>query len=144
MHLQGSNNMKYTILTFISLLFVTGCMTQNPTPVQKPIVAETKETKVKKPKAKKTLPPPAPKKEIELKAVEDTNYDDAYMYPQAPAEKVKKVVAPASALIASNGSMGKEACIAMISQEKFDKYTAMFGSEAASIKRCDMIKAMNR
>jgi len=37
--------------------------------------------------------------------------------------------------------MDKEECIAMITQEKFDKYTAMFGSEAASIKRCKMLKA---
>ncbi|MEA2046896.1 MAG: hypothetical protein U9O64_00455 [Campylobacterota bacterium] len=133
--------MKYTILTLSSLLFFTGCMTQDPTPVQKPIVSEKKETEVKKPKAKRTPPPPAPKKEVELKEVEDTNYNDAYMYPQAPEEKI---VQPASVPIASNGSMGKEACVAMISQEKFDKYTAMFGSEAASIKRCDMIKAMNQ
>lgn len=37
----------------------------------------------------------------------------------------------------------KEECVQMISQEKFDKYTKMFGSEAASIKRCTMIKTMS-
>ena len=43
--------------------------------------------------------------------------------------------------IAAEDTINKEECIAMITQEKFDKYAAMFGSEAASIKRCKMLKA---
>jgi len=40
--------------------------------------------------------------------------------------------------------MTKEECVSMISQEKFDKYTSMFGNEEASIKRCAMLKAMKK
>ena len=57
-----------------------------------------------------------------------------------PFEK-KKVKSNTTA--STSDQMSKEECIAMVTQEKFDKYTAMFGSEEASIKRCQMIKAMN-
>lgn len=92
-----------------------------------------------------TLPPP-PKKTFKAKKVEDTNHSDQYMYPDDGAAAVKDatdVKAPVHTPSA-NSLMTKEECIAMISQEKFDKYTTMFGSEAASLKRCTMLKAMNQ
>lgn len=132
--------MKYTIVTISTLLLLAGCMPQDPQPVKKQAISkEQNTTKV----MKRSAPPPPPKKEIELKEVEDTNYNDAYMYPQTPAQK-ETVVQQASAPVNTGSTMGKQECIAMISQEKFDKYTAMFGSESASIKRCNMIKAMNQ
>ncbi|MBA1420338.1 MAG: hypothetical protein FAF03_05620 [Epsilonproteobacteria bacterium] len=94
-------------------------------------------------KTVKTLPPP-PKKKIKLKEVEDTNYTDDYMYPEDTKAAKKDPVEKQETIAVSNGGMTKEACIAMISQEKFDKYTAMFGSQEASIKRCAMLKAMNK
>lgn len=66
------------------------------------------------------------------------------MYPedkQTPAKTVEKAPTPTEPTTPSVG-MSKEECIAMITQEKFDKYTEMFGSEEASIKRCNMLKAM--
>ncbi len=75
--------------------------------------------------------------------MDDTNFNPEYMYPEdknQKAEVAKPVETPAAHTSAD--TMDKEECIAMISQEKFDKYTAMFGSEAASIKRCKMLKAM--
>jgi len=115
-------------------------MPQDAQPVKKQVISkEQNSTKV----VNRYVPPPPPKKEIELKEVEDTNYNDAYMYPQTPAQK-ETVVQQAAAPVNIESTMGKEECIAMISQEKFDKYTEMFGNEAASIKRCNMIKAMNR
>ena len=95
--------------------------------------------------------PTAPKKNITLKKVEDTNYSSGYMYPGAKKKKKKKKKpAPKVALAnitqnqkkTSSVAMGKPECIAMIGQTKFDKYTKMFGSESASIKRCNMLKAM--
>ena len=125
----------------VALIFIAGCASRSSdnivvkkqsAPVAKPI-----------PKTVKTLPPP-PKKKIKLKEVEDTNYTDDYMYPEDTKAAKKDPVETQKAATISNEGMTKEACIAMISQEKFDKYTAMFGSEEASIKRCTMLKAMNK
>jgi len=139
--------MKYTSIALTALIFLAGCASNNPQPMVK---QEVKKEKVAvKPKVTK---PPKPKKEHELKEVEDTNFSDAYMYPEGSAKKAevtKLAAAPAAtaattettATTASSSTMNKAECIAMISQEKFDKYSAMFGSEAASIKRCQMIKA---
>jgi len=129
--------MKYTIFTIMTLLLFVGCMPKDTPAVKKQVISKEQNTSTV------ITPPPPPKKEIELKEVEDTNYNDAYMYPQAPVKK-ENIVQPASAPIATGSTMGKQECIAMISQEKFDKYTAMFGSEDASIKRCNMIKSMNQ
>lgn len=134
--------MKYIILTITTLLLFTGCMPKDAQPVKKQVTS--KEQNTSKVMRKNTLPPPPPKKEIVLKEVEDTNYNDTYMYPQAPEKKENVVQQPASDPIATGNTMGKQACIAMISQEKFDKYTVILGSEAASIKRCNMISAMTR
>ncbi len=125
--------MKYTSIALTALIFLAGCASNNTQPT---IKKEVKEVVVDSNVTK----PQKPKKEHELKEVEDTNFSDAYMYPEgsvkkAPATKV--AIAP----VATSGTMNKAQCIAMISQEKFDKYSAMFGSEAASIKRCQMIKA---
>jgi hypothetical protein len=63
------------------------------------------------------------------------------MYPQTPkkktAEKSHTEATPASGL-----SVSREECIAMIGQEKFDRYTRMLGGESGAIKRCTMLKAM--
>jgi len=88
---------------------------------------------------------PRTKKNIKLKKVEDNNFNSDYMYPQTRSTpKAKKVtkLAQAETVTTTSSIMGKAECIAMIGQEKFDKYTQMFGSESASIKRCKMLKAM--
>jgi len=98
-------------------------------------------------RTKKTAMPQAPKKNIKLKKVEDNNYSSSYMYPGAQKKKkAKKAVkvataTPVAAKVSSN-AMGKTECIAMIGEDKFTKYTQMFGSEAASVKRCNMLNAM--
>ena len=123
--------MKYGILTITILMLLEGCKDQ-------PAVKEKDKDNAHI--VKQTYLPPPPKKKIKLKEVDDTNYDSAYMYPEDTMRK-EKVQTPEQTSIADTVIMGKEECIAMISQEKFDKYTAMFGSEAASIKRCKMLKA---
>ena len=129
--------MKYIGISLITFILLAGCASNNNPPVKKQVTVKDQNiTKV-------STPPPSPKYEGELKEVEDTNYSSEYMYPEDSVKK-EKVVAPSQTPLATNGNMNKGECIAMISQEKFDKYAAMFGSEAASIKRCNMIKAMNQ
>ena len=123
--------MKYGIVTITILMLFSGC--DQPT-------VENKEKNTTPHVVKQTYLPPPPKKKIELQEVEDTNFDSAYMYPE-DTKKKEKVETVEQTAIATANTMNKQECIAMISQEKFDKYAAMFGSEAASIKRCKMLKA---
>ena len=127
--------MKYIGISLITFILLAGCASNNPPPVKKQVT-------VKDQKISKVTPPPK-KYEGELKEVEDTNYSSEYMYPEDTVKK-DKVTEPSEIPLASDTGMNKEECIAMISQEKFDKYATIFGSETASIKRCNMIKAMNQ
>ena len=123
--------MKYGIVTITILMLFSGC--DQPT-------VENKEKNTTPHVVKQTYLPPPPRKKIKLKEVKDTNFDSAYMYPE-DTKKREKAETPEQTSIAATDTMDKEECIAMISQEKFDKYAAMFGSEDASIKRCKMLKA---
>ena len=124
--------MRYSIITLsLSLFLLSACGSQSESPA--PIKKDPPQTAMKR-----TLPPP-PKSTHKPKEVKDTNYEASYMYPEDSKKKKKKIDATAS----TSTQMSKEECIAMVTQEKFDKYTAMFGSEEASIKRCQMIKAMS-
>jgi len=78
-----------------------------------------------------------PKKNIKLKKVEDTNYSSDYMYPQKDVPKKKAAV-----VTTASKSISKAECISLIGSEKFAKYTEILGSEAASLRRCNMLKAM--
>ena len=122
--------MKYSIVTIAILILLGGC--DQPTVEKK----ETNPPLI----VKQTYLPPPPTKKIKLKKVDDTNFDASYMYP-TESKKRNKTDIPKQIAKSTADSMNKEECIAMITQEKFDKYAAMFGSEAASIKRCKMIKA---
>jgi len=136
--------MKAILTLILGLVFLISCgsrgtqvriIEKKPQPIAKPI---------QQPLPHKALPP-APKKNIKLKEVDDSNHSDSYMYPEdtaaAKKDPLKETKAPQTV---TSEAMTREECIAMISQEKFDKYTSMFGSEAASIKRCAMLKAMNQ
>lgn len=127
--------MKYTSIALTALIFLAGCASNNTQPTIKKEVKKVVDSNVTK--------PPKPKKEHELKEVEDTNFSDAYMYPAGSVKKAEatKLAAAPSETAVTSSMMNREQCIAMISQEKFDKYAAMFGSESASIKRCQMIRS---
>ena len=88
--------------------------------------------------------PDHPKKHIKLKSVEDDNYSAEYMYPTAAKEKTVKQALVEKKTSINSDTLEKTECITMIGQEKFDKYTKMFGNEAASLKRCKMLKAMKQ
>ena len=131
------SNHKFWITLAIAVLFITGCVNKAPVVVKKPV------PEVKKPKPK---PKPKAPKKGKLVEVQDGNFSSSYMYPETKRkkEKVVKVAeaenAPTVATTAN--AMSKNECVGMIGQEKFDKYTQMFGNEASSIKRCAMLKSM--
>jgi len=120
--------MRYGIITITVILLLTGC--------DQPTVNDNNKAHV----VKQTYLPPPPKKKIKLKEIDDTNFNTTYMYPEDTKKKVKEEPTVQTPVVTTD-AMDKQECIAMISQEKFDKYTAMFGSESASIKRCKMLKA---
>lgn len=122
--------MRYSVITITMLIALAGC--------NQPTVVEKNKNTVHI--VEQTYLPPPPKKKIKLKEVEDTNFNAAYMYPD-DTQKKENTETPTQTPVVATDTMDKQECIAMISQEKFDKYTKMFGSEAASIKRCKMLKA---
>ena len=83
---------------------------------------------------------PKPKKNITLKKVEDHNYSSDYMYPDDKKKRTTTTVASTAPTV----SINKTQCIAMIGEAKFNRYTEMFGNEAAAIKRCAMIQALKK
>jgi len=133
--------MKLWIPILGSSLLMVGCSTQQTAPVIKQPVKIAKNVNA-------THLPQRPKKNIELKEVEDSNFSSEYMYPETKRKKEKSVAAVEAASTetttpaVSTSKMGKSECISMIGQTKFDKYTQMLGNEASAIKRCKMLKAM--
>jgi len=125
-------------LSVIALLLLSGCMgTQQP--LYRPVAQPPK------PKPKPVTTPVKPTKVHELKEVQDDNFDPDYMYPETPKKRYKEpeTTQPVErAPVATPERMGKEECIGMIGQAKFDKYTQMLGSETAAIKRCVLLKSM--
>ena len=132
------NKTLFITLLSTSLLMV-GCVEQ-PKPKVVPKV-------VKKPKPKKRyIVPKAPKKNIKLKKVEDENFSSEYMYPDAKKKETVKVAKTTTPETSENTpvevSMNNSECIAMIGQEKFDKYSEMYGGASGALKKCKMLKAL--
>ena len=84
---------------------------------------------------------PKPKKNIKLKKVEDTNYSTNYMYPESNRSTKKSKPKPKKNL---QVKINKTECIALIGSDKLEKYVRLFGNEADALKRCAIIKALNR
>lgn len=126
--------MKSFTPVLLTSLIMVGCqqqpIVQQPAPIVKP-----------KPKV---YAPKAPKKDIELKEVEDENFSSEYMYPETAKKSKKKVEEKVSTVATSevSAAMTKTECLSMIGQEKFDKYAQMLGSDAGAIKKCAMLKAL--
>jgi len=132
--------MKRTIYLIGSMLLLVGCVSRQA-PVLQPVTPQPKVLKEPEP----VVTPVKPKKVHQLKEVQDDNFNPDYMYPQTHTVKqTPKAVETPSAPVSTPATptMSKEECIAMIGQEKFDKYTAMLGGESGAIKRCMMLKSM--
>jgi len=133
-------NHKFWIIFAASSLFITGCTNTIPDTPKNPvqIIEDTNTTNI--------YVPQRTHRKIKLKEVQDSNFSSEYMYPEDKVKKgnVVKVVKTKTAqtVISTENTMAREECIGMIGQEKFDKYTQMFGDEASSIKRCAMLKSM--
>ena len=121
--------MRYGIIPITLLLLLGGCT--------QPVVENTNTVSM----VKQTYTPAPLQEQIKLKEVDDTNFNTAYMYPEDKKKK-EKINTPVPTAVVATDTMDKAECIAMITQEKFDKYTAIFGSETASIKRCKMLKSI--
>ncbi len=132
--------MKTLITLVATAFFILGC-TPQPQPQPVPVVKPKP-----KPKPKLRKHPaisPAPKKDIELKEVEDENFSSAYMYPETDKKTAKKSeTLDVSAAQTTVSAMTKEECVSMIGQKKFDQYTQMYGGESASLKKCKMLKSL--
>ncbi|GEM_PF-875727 len=140
-----------TLLTLTTLLMV-GC-TQEPQTLSKsrhatsPLILEDEPTVTPLHVAQQ------PRRRFIPKKVDDSNYNSDYAYPDNPTQKPKPTLAVASKTMQYGEknstqptpiAMSKEACIGMIGEAKFAKYTKMLGSEGSAIKRCVMLKAMRQ
>ena len=133
-------NKTLLIALITTALLVVGCVEQ-----PKPEVVKVVEKAKPKPK-KKYVAPKAPKKNIKLKEVEDENFSSEYMYPDAKKKETVKVAETTTPVTSESSpvevSMNNSECIAMIGQEKFDKYSEMYGGASGALKKCKMLKAL--
>ena len=94
---------------------------------------------VEKPKPS-YIAPKAPKKNIKLKEVEDENFSSEYMYPDAKKKETAKVSESTTPVTSESSPavviMNNSECIAMIGQEKLDKYSEMYGGASGALKKC--------
>ena len=138
--------MKLWLAASLVLLILSGCSSrlQNQSVQQANTIEKQKQMieylhkKIDWLKAQNQIQSHKLNKNIKLKKVEDNNFNSDHMYPQAKAKQAARVTKPQTSLAV----MGKDECISLVGQAKFDKYTKIFGSEASSIKRCAMLKSM--
>ncbi|SFZ97717.1 hypothetical protein MNB_SV-5-864 [hydrothermal vent metagenome] len=134
-------NRKNTLILLILVGFMAGCTNiQQPQPKTIKINHDQNKTK-----NNTIVAPKPPKKDIELQEVEDTNFSSEYMYPtteKKPTKPSEETTTEEVETKAEITDMTKTECISMIGQEKFDKYTQMYGGEDASIKKCKMLKSI--
>jgi len=149
--------MKLWLMALVALIFFTACNSRIPSIAQQNRDAQlaiwAQQQRAQEEARRLSYAKPA-KKKYKLRKVEDSNFDSNYMYPQTRSKPPKIIQAPRARAENNSSSnsqekvisvptgMSKSECINILGQEKYDKYTQMFGSEAASIKRCKMIKAM--
>jgi len=145
--------MKSLALLTLTTLLMVGC-TQEPQTLSNGTHATSLLILEDEPTVTQT-PPIAqqPRRRFIPKKVDDSNYNSDYAYPDNPTKKSKPTLAVASKTMQygeknstqpAPTTMSKEACIEMIGEAKFAKYTQMLGSEGSAIKRCVMLKAMRQ
>jgi len=132
---------RFAILLSTTLFCFNACSHTHTVPKIQQVPVKAKETNSTKPYTK--VPPP-PKKKIELKEVQDDNYSPEYMYPEDQYKKDVPAPSAGTASQAAAPAMTKEECIGMIGQEKFDKYSEIFGNASAPLKRCRLLKSMQQ
>lgn len=138
--------MKNVIFIAVFAILFVGCAQKTEPIIKKvapPIVADVNRTIDTRHVVKQKHYPKPPQKAIKLKTVKDDDFNSDYMYP-TDSKKKSEATKIVSSVPKVSIEMTKEECISMITKEKFDKYTAMFGSESASIRRCKMLKAKSQ
>ena len=128
-------NKKLIILLLGTAFLLLGCNPQQPKVKQTKVVKDTNKTRA--------YAPPPPKKNIELKEVEDENFSSDYMYPETDKKSTKKAEESSTVTdTAPTAIMTTSECVSIIGQEKFDRYSQMYGGDAGAIKKCKMLKAL--
>ena len=128
--------MKIISVIFLTL-FIVGC---SSTQSEKVSLKETQKPQVE---TTQQYTPAPPKNSFKPKVVQVDNYTSEYMYPSKKMQPTPINQVDQEEQNTATETMTKEECIAMIGEEKFEKYTQMFSSEAAAIKRCMLLKAMS-
>ena len=128
--------MKIISVIFLTL-FIVGC---SSTQSEKVSLKETQKPQVE---TTQQYTPAPPKNSFKPKVVQVDNYTSEYMYPSKKMQPTPVNQVDQEEQNTATETMKKEECIAMIGEEKFEKYTQMFSSEAAAIKRCMLLKAMS-
>ena len=127
--------MKIISVIFLTL-FIVGC---SSTQSEKVSLKETQKPQVE---TTQQYTPAPPKNSFKPKVVQVDNYTSEYMYPSKKMQPTPVNQVDQEEQNTATETMTKEECIAMIGEEKFEKYTQMFSSEASAIKRCMLLKAM--
>lgn len=127
--------MKPLAIIFLAL-FVAGCSSDQSEKIT------PKEPRNPRAQTPQQHTPAAPEKAFNPKEVQSGNLSSEYMYPSNKTQPAPVKKENEDAQYIADKTVTKEECIAMIGEEKFEKYTEMFSSEAAAIKRCTLLKAM--
>jgi hypothetical protein len=154
--------MKHILFfTILSVLFI-GCASSSSVPIKyrdpvpdNNITVALVENKVKIKTIEVLAIPESHKKRKDThvpRKVNEKNYSDTYMYPEdgklAKKDPIAKIIVKETntsqtfSPIASNNTMNKIECMAIMGEDKFIHYSKILGSEANAIKRCKMLKAM--
>ncbi|QOR61381.1 hypothetical protein ACM66Z_07970 [Sulfurovum sp. ST-21] len=126
--------MKLWLSSSLLTLLLSGCISQQP--IYRPVPVKLKP----EPEPAPVVIQAKPKKTHQFKEVQDNNFSPEYMYPKVPKNQPKTQKEESVSTVSA--SMSREDCIAMIGQQKFDKYTQMLGGESAAVKRCILLKSM--
>jgi len=128
--------MKFYILGTTIVLLISGCSQQNR------VIAAPVEIKKEK---KHQYRDAAPKKNIKLKDVEDENFSSEYMYPETEVNKksIAKIenIHNENIVTESSDNINTKECIALIGQDKFNKYSQIYTLSGA-LKKCKMLKSI--
>jgi hypothetical protein len=154
--------MKYLIYGVLVLLLMSGCVRRvRHIPIE-PVVEHNTTEPAFEPKRGSLYDTSRAEAKYKLKpepySVSSKEKDPELLGPQRTIEPVKKAEevkvatatepvhtpVPAAPIKSVSTSMTKDACISMIGQTKFDRYSKRFGGESGAIKRCAILKKLKR
>ena len=152
--------MKYLVYGVLVLLLMSGCVRRVRHIPMEPVVDHNTTEPAFAPKRGSLYDTSRAEAKYKLKpepySVSSKEKDPELLGPQRTIEPVKKAeeakvatTAPVSTptptpVKSVSSTMTKDACISMIGQTKFDRYSKRFGGESGAIKRCAILKKLKR